>query len=166
MNNFWIVGFHAYINEINGSRSIIPSKNLVRQRCAEGFNSGVKGLKNLCRFRATIMIQFSLVDQSALTLRRVVLSYCRSSSWISFRTVSYVDVTDVSGVECSSSVVIPHWIVKNSSVAVKCEIRLDRPSGIRRCDYLPPSHMRYLHCRELCYPFFMFPGFRFLPHQM
>jgi hypothetical protein len=38
--------FHAYtsINEMHGSRSKIPSKNLIRQRCAERFDSGAKGL--------------------------------------------------------------------------------------------------------------------------
>jgi hypothetical protein len=39
--------FHAYINEMHGSRRKIPSKNLVRLRCGEGFNSAVKRLSCL-----------------------------------------------------------------------------------------------------------------------
>src|SRR5215510_5429926 len=40
----YLLVFHAYINEMHGSRSQISSKFLVRRRCAERFNSGVRGL--------------------------------------------------------------------------------------------------------------------------
>jgi hypothetical protein len=43
----YLLVFHAYINEMYGSRSKTPSKNIVRRRCAEGFNSGVKGVEEL-----------------------------------------------------------------------------------------------------------------------
>jgi hypothetical protein len=41
---------------MHGSRSKIPSKNLVRQHCAKGFNSGVKGLNNVVYIRAVQVI--------------------------------------------------------------------------------------------------------------
>jgi hypothetical protein len=55
--------FHAYINEMHGSRSKIPSKNLVKQRCAEGFNFGVKKLKVINKIK--IYIKLKPVDEEA-----------------------------------------------------------------------------------------------------
>jgi hypothetical protein len=44
----YLLAFHACINEMHGSRSKIPSKKSC-QRCAEGLNSGVKGLMPIGR---------------------------------------------------------------------------------------------------------------------
>jgi hypothetical protein len=66
MNIVAFVGFYAYINEMHGSRSKIPSKNLVRQRCAEGFNSGVKGLNDEARVERRILFLMRSIRYFAL----------------------------------------------------------------------------------------------------
>jgi hypothetical protein len=46
------------MNEMHGSRCKIPNKNLVRQRCADGFNSGVKGLTMDPHIRTHVNIEY------------------------------------------------------------------------------------------------------------
>jgi hypothetical protein len=50
---------------MNGSRSKIPCKNLVRQCCAEGFNSSVKGLNQTYNF---VLKEFNTVAAHTHTL--------------------------------------------------------------------------------------------------
>jgi hypothetical protein len=60
----YLLVFHAYINEMRGSRSKILSKILVRQCWSEGFNSGVKGLSEILWSSMCTYVRCELVVHS------------------------------------------------------------------------------------------------------
>jgi hypothetical protein len=62
----YLLVFHAYIKEMHGSRSKIPSKYLVRQRCAEGYNSGVKGLIAVTLSEDTYLLIYAMQHSPSL----------------------------------------------------------------------------------------------------
>jgi hypothetical protein len=66
--------FHEYINEMQGSRSKIPSENIVRQRCAEGFNSGFKWLMILCEHYYEVLKNTTTVHTHTHTHKQHTLS--------------------------------------------------------------------------------------------
>jgi hypothetical protein len=86
--------FHACINEMHGPRSKIPSKDLFRQRCAEGFNSGVKGLK--LNFMYSTLCMYTYV-QKLISHLREIMPVIKTCLLFSFRKIIAVCCEDHMG---------------------------------------------------------------------
>jgi hypothetical protein len=66
---------------MHGSRSKISSKNLVRQQCAEGFNSGVKELMAPGIETYAALQDFRYINVAISVMKRVNELYYKAEAW-------------------------------------------------------------------------------------
>jgi hypothetical protein len=88
MNNCYICWFFTHILKKRTVREAkCPVKNLVRLRCAEGFNSGVKGLiitKKLFNFLNNVLCNLSIPNFAVYLFRRKPVLTNGHNIWIKY----------------------------------------------------------------------------------
>jgi hypothetical protein len=77
MNNWCICWFFTHIlTKYTVQEAKSPVKNLVMQRCAEGFNSGVKGIKYHCGIQENPALGEVHVARNVFLLLRTFPRFC------------------------------------------------------------------------------------------